>query len=98
MTLYQTILNDASFYRQLSRFDGDLAEQARCKGCSCGGRLHRALYPRKVRGVPEEVEEEYGRRWSFCCAEEGCRKRTTPASFRFLSRRVYAATVMVLVS
>jgi hypothetical protein len=96
--LYQTILNDASFYRQLSRFDGDLAEQARRKGCGCGGKLHRALYPRKVRGVPEEVEEEYQRRWSFCCAEEGCRKRTTPASFRFLSRRVYAAAVVVLVS
>jgi hypothetical protein len=96
--LYQTILNDASFYRQLSRFDEDLAEQARRKGCRCGGKLHRALYRRKVRGVPEEVEEEYGQRWSFCCAEEGCRKRTTPASLRFLSRRVYAAAVVVLVS
>ena len=96
--MYQTILNDASFYRQLSRFDEDLADEARRKGCGCGGKLHRALYPRKVRGVPEEVEEEHQRRWSFCCAEEGCRKRTTPASFRFLSRRVYAATVVVLVS
>jgi hypothetical protein len=96
--LYQTILNDASFYRRLSRLDEDLAEQARRKGCRCGGKLHRALYPRKSRGVPEEVEEEYGRRWSFCCAEEGCRKRTTPPSLRFLSRRVYVATVVVLVS
>jgi len=96
--LYQTILNDASFYRQLVRFDEDLAEQAREKGCRCGGKLHRALYRRKPRGVPKEAEEEYARRWSFCCAEEGCRKRTTPGSFRFLSRRVYAATVVVLVS
>ena len=96
--MYQTILNDASFYRQLARFDEELAEQARGKGCRCGGKLHRALYPRKPRGVPDEVEGEYGRRWSFCCAEEGCRKRTTPASLRFLSRRVYAAAVVVLVS
>lgn len=95
--MYQTILNDASFYRQLSRFDEDLAEQARRKGCSCGGKLHSARYPRKPRGVPKEGEEEYCRRWSFCCAEEGCRKRTTPASFRFLSRRVFVAAVVVLV-
>jgi hypothetical protein len=96
--LYQTILNDASFYRQLSRFDEELADEARRKGCRCGGKLHRALYPRKPRGVPQEAEEEYTRRWSFCCAEEGCRKRTTPASLRFLSRRVYAATVVALIS
>lgn len=96
--MYQTILNDASFYRQLARFDEELAEQARRKGCRCGGKLHRALYPRKPRGLPQEAEEEYTRRWSFCCAEEGCRKRTTPASLRFLSRRVYAATVVALIS
>ena len=96
--MYQTILNDASFYRQLARFDEELAEQAQRKGCRCGGKLHRALYPRKPRGVPQEAEPEYGRRWSFCCAEEGCRKRTTPASLRFLSRRVYAATVVTLIS
>src|SRR2546425_7604015 len=90
-TLYQTILNDASFYRVLLRFDDDLAEQARREGCGCGGKLHSARYPRKPRGAPEELQEEYSRRRSFCCAEEGCRKRTTPASFRFLSRRGYVA-------
>src|SRR6266550_4917425 len=93
-TLYQTILNDASFYRVLLRFDDDLAEQARREGCGCGGKLHSARYPRKPRGAPEELQEEYSRRRSFCCAEEGCRKRTTPASFRFLSRRVYVASVI----
>src|SRR2546426_1825828 len=82
-SLYQTILNDASFYRVLLRFDDDLAEQARREGCGCGGKLHSARYPRKPRGAPEELQEEYSRRRSFCCAEEGCRKRTTPASFRF---------------
>ena len=96
--MYQTILNDASFYRQLVKFDEDLAEQARQKGCACGGKLHSARYARKPRGVPEELEEEYSKRWSFCCAEEGCRKRTTPASFRFLSRRVYVGVVVVLLT
>src|SRR5882672_7206653 len=65
-TLYQTILNDASFYRVLLRFDDDLAEQARREGCGCGGKLHSARYPRKPRGAPEELQEEYSRRRSFC--------------------------------
>ncbi|MCP4898495.1 MAG: hypothetical protein GY906_16090 [bacterium] len=37
-------------------------------------------------------------RESFCCAEEGCRRRTTPPSLRFLGRRVYLGAVVVLVS
>src|SRR3989441_9416903 len=96
-TLYQTILNDASFYRVLLRFDDDLAEQARREGCGCGGKLHSARYPRKPRGAPEELQEEDSRRRSFCCAEEGCRKRTTPASFRFLSRRGNVGGVVGLI-
>jgi hypothetical protein len=98
ISLYQTILHDASFYRALSMFDEDLAEQAGEAGCACGGKLHSARYPRKPRGVPEELQEDYSKRRSFCCAEEGCRKRTTPASFRFLSRRVYVGAVVVLVA
>lgn len=96
--MYQTILNDASFYRALLKFDEDLAKQAGEAGCACGGKLHSAQYPRKPRGVPEDLQEDYSRRRSFCCAEEGCRKRTTPASFRFLSRRVYVGAVVVLVT
>jgi hypothetical protein len=97
-SLYQTILNDASFYRQLLKLDEDLAEQARQRGCGCGGKLHSARYPRKPRGVPEELDDGYSKRWSFCCAEEGCRKRTTPGSFRFLSRRVYVGAVVILLT
>ena len=96
--MYQTILTDASFYKALLKFDEDLAAQAREAGCVCGGKLHSARYARKPRGVPEELQEEYSRRRSFCCAEEGCRKRTTPASFRFLARRVYVGTVVVLIT
>jgi hypothetical protein len=96
--LYQTILNDASFNGVLLKLDEDLAERARQRGCGCGGKLHSARYPRKPRGAPEELQEDYSRRRSFCCAEEGCRKRTTPASFRFLSRRVYVAAVVVLMT
>ena len=96
--MYQTILNDASFYRVLLKCDEEIANLARQRGCGCGGKLHSARYPRKPRGAPEELQEDYSRRGSFCCAEEGCRKRTTPASFRFLSRRVYVAAVVVLIT
>ena len=63
-----------------------------------GGKLHSARYPRKPRGVPEELQEDYSTRHSFCCARDGCRKRTTPPSFRFLMRRVYVSVVVVLVT
>lgn len=96
--MYQTILNDASFYRLLLRLDEDLAEERRKQGCACGGKLHSARFPRKPRGAPQALEDAYSKRSSFCCAGDGCRKRTTPESFRFLSRRVYVSVVVVLVS
>ena len=37
-------------------------------------------------------------RFSFCCATEGCRKRRTPESLRFLGRRVYLGAIVVLAS
>ena len=58
--------------------------------------LHSAKYKRKPRG-PEGVEG-WDRRHSFCCEEEGCRKRHTPPSVRFLGRRVYVSVVVVLVA
>lgn len=48
--------------------------------------------------MPAELHAEYGRRESLCCAREGCRRRTTPPSLRFLGRRVYLAAMVVLVS
>jgi len=96
--LYQSILADASLYELLLRLDEDIAAEAREKGCPCNGQLHSARYRRKPRGVPQQLEEEYSVRHSFCCAEEGCRKRTTPPSFRFLSRRVYVSVLVVLLT
>jgi hypothetical protein len=96
--LYQSILTDASLYELLLRIDEDLAAEAREKGCPCNGQLHSARYRRKPRGVPQELQEEYSVRQSFCCAKEGCRKRTTPPSFRFLSRRVYVSVVVILLT
>jgi hypothetical protein len=69
-------------------------------GCPfCAGRLHRADYDRKPRGAlvaPEGAESV--RRFSLCCCREGCRKRTTPPSMRFLGRRVYLEVVVIVAS
>jgi hypothetical protein len=77
----------------LTKIDADLAAQACTQGCPCGGALHRADYPRKVRGLAVEAWRD-----SFCCATEGCRRRVTPGSVRFLGRRVYAGFIVVLLT
>ena len=96
--MYQTLLSDANLFRFLLKLDQYLATAVKEEGCRCGGKLHRASYPRKPRGVPAELDEAYSSRHSYCCAKEGCRKRATPASFRFLGRRVFAGAVVVLVA
>jgi hypothetical protein len=81
----------------LPRFDDDLAKETREAGCPrCGGRLDAADYARKPRGIPDEVCDNYCRRRSFCCAVDGCRRRSTPPSLRFLGRRVFVGAVVVL--
>ena len=72
-------LADSTFYDRLFRFDQDLAASVQAGGCDCGGVLHGARYPRKPRGVPRPVlGPAYEIRLSFCCAQDGCRRRTTP--------------------
>lgn len=92
-------LKDPTLYELLLRIDQDLYLQARAQGCPhCGGPLHAAHYPRKPRGGPDPLPAGYDRRLSLCCARDGCRKRTTPASVRFLGRRVYLSAMLVLIS
>jgi hypothetical protein len=95
--LYQTLLRDSSFFILLLRVDEDLAAEVRRGGCTrCGGVLHSARYPRKPRGGPEDLDRRHRRRQSFCCAAEGCRKRVTPASLRFLGRKVFFSVWVLL--
>ncbi len=93
-----SLLGDARLYAMLLRCDEDLASGARAAGCECGGVLHSARYGRTPRGATVALPEGYDRRDSFCCAEEGCRRRTTPASLRFLGRKVYLGAVVTLVT
>lgn len=96
--MYHELPSVTSLWPFLLTIDRDLCEAARQQGCPCGGRLHRADFPRKPRGQPDPLPGDYGRRFSFCCDREGCRKRITPPSVRFLGRKVYLAAIVVLVS
>src|SRR6266571_6150300 len=94
--LCQKLPDDGSFFVPLLDIDEDLAEAARRAGCPCGGVLHRAPFWRKPRGLPAGLGDEHTKRLSFCCAVDGCRKRMTPPSVRFLGRKVYLGAVVVL--
>lgn len=95
----EKIVQDRELYQWLERVDRDLAEEARVGGCvHCAGKLHRGDYARKPRGVPEAVVGGWERRLSFCCSRQGCRKRKTPPSVRFLGRKVYVGVVVVLLA
>ena len=91
-------LTDTSFYQLLTRIDESIAEEVRARGCDCGGVLHSARYPRKPRGVRSALDESYDSRLSFCCARDGCRRRSTPPSVRFLGRKVYLGVIVVLLT
>ena len=95
---YLKLLENPFFFELLLVADGELAAQVQRGGCVlCGGPLHVANYPRKPRqGTSVMLPAGYARRFSFCCGS--CRRRKTPASVRFLGRRVYLGAVVVLLT
>lgn len=96
---YQSYLAKWSFYELLRKCDHDLSIKCQEAGClKCGGRLDRANYPRKPRGGPKEGQKIEHWRESFCCDVDGCRKRHTPPSVRFLGRKVYWSVAVVLMA
>jgi hypothetical protein len=96
--MYHDLPGAASFWSFLFAIDQDLAETARKNACSCGGRLHCANYVRKPRGTPLQLAELQRVRLSFCCDRDGCRKRVTPPSVRFLGPKVYLGAVIIVIS
>jgi len=96
--MYHKLLSDATFWDFLFTIDQHLAEAAKAKQCpACHGRLHCADFPRKPRGV-RNLPDHCRWRLSFCCSRDGCRKRVTPPSARFLGRKVYLGAIVILVS
>jgi hypothetical protein len=87
---------DTNFFSDLFEFDKQILERAQSGGCPhCGGRLDRGDYPRKPRGPLEQFGEAYSRRFSLCCSRDGCRRRLTPPSVRFLGRKIYVAALVI---
>ena len=92
-------INDPRLYAFLLQIDKDLASETREKGCPhCGGVLHSACYPRKPMGLSVPIDSREHVRFSFCCSTDGCRRRVTPPSVRFLGRKRYLGAVVVLLS
>ena len=97
--LCQSFLANQKLRELLEKVDADVAEQVRQCGClHCSGKLHSAKYERKPRGGPDSDRDKKIYRASFCCDQDGCRKRHTPPSVRFLGRRVYWGIAVILVS
>ena len=96
--MYHPLLTDARFHNSLFDLDRLIAEQVRQSQCPlCFGNLNQSNFPRKPRGVPEGTDPDYHIRFSLCCSTDGCRKRFTPPSMRFLSRKVYSSVVIILI-
>jgi len=90
---------DVKLLAALGEIDAACAEAVHEAGCPhCQGALDRADYPRKPRGELGEAAGSYERRCSFCCREDGCRKRATPPSLRFFGRKVYVAVLVIVAS
>jgi hypothetical protein len=88
------------FFLLLVQLDEAVMREVAASGCPrCDGPLHRSDYDRKPRGaLMAPAGEAFVRRFSLCCGREGCRKRATPPSLRFLGRRVYLGAVVVVAS
>lgn len=90
----------SEFFEGLTAIDAQIVEKVAEGGCVfCGGPLHRGDYPRKPRcGLIAASAETFVRRFSLCCGREGCRRRATPPSVRFLGRRVYVGAAVIIAS
>lgn len=89
-------LLDNQTLREFVALDERAVVEAQAHGCPyCGSPLFRADYRRKPRGLPVGTTG-WDRRFSLCCGAEGCRRRVTPPSVRFLGRRLYPAPWVVL--
>lgn len=88
----------ASHLSLLVIIDTHIAAAIQAQGCpQCQGSLHAAHYHRKPRGHVEMLEPAQTVRLSWCCSREGCRRRLTTPSLRFLGRKVYTGPTILAV-
>ncbi len=92
------LIQKSSLFRLLYLIDIDLAMEIRLKGCQfCDGPLHQANYQRQPRGELCNLPDKYLTRFSYCCGNDDCRRRTMPPSSRFMGRKVYWRPVVLIV-
>lgn len=98
--MFDQIELGGEFFEVLTTIDETIVAKVAAAGCAhCGGPLHRGDYARKPRGGwVAAAGETFTSRFSLCCGREGCRRRSTPPSVRFLGRRVYVGVAVVVAS
>lgn len=90
---------DPRVFKFVKQIDDDTIARAAVMACQhCGGHLDKAYFQRKPKGIPLAIDDEFARRASFCCREDGCRKRFTPKLLMFLGKKSYASVVIILLS
>lgn len=91
--MWHEVVLEREFFAALLSIDAEIAVRVRSGGCArCGGPLCVGHYERKPRGgriAEAGASDLFSQRFSWCCGREGCRKRATPPSVRFLGRKVY---------
>lgn len=88
---------DSRLFEFIQEIEKDSESRAFNQACGhCNGKLDRASFRRKVRGVPIGFEDAFTLRPSFCCRVDGCRKRLTPVQLRFLGRKVYVSAIVLI--
>ena len=98
--MFNDIELQREFFEALAQIDQKIVDQAAAGRCPlCDGPLHRSDFARKPRGARMAAAgEAFLTRFSLCCGRDGCRKRATPPSLRFLGRRVYLGAVVIMAS
>lgn len=98
--MFDDIWFQREFFEKLAQIDEKIVVQCAARRCPlCRGPLHRSDFARKPRGALMAAGgEEFVTRFSLCCGRDGCRKRATPPSLRFLGRRVYLGAVVIMAS
>lgn len=92
---YHRLLSCSKFWSELCAWDEESGLKCQAAGCPfCGGRLDRAYYERKPRGVLFVIDRLERRRVSFCCRD--CRRRSVPESVRFARHKVFCLPAIIL--
>ena len=87
-----------NLFRLLFNINSDIATEKKKELCPlCGAPLHQANYPRNPAGGPQDLPDDYKIRFSLCCSRDGCRKRVTPTSVRFMGRKEHWSCVILIV-